>query len=104
MTYVLEIINSLVLCFSILVSCLTLSSAHVVHLDIRAIFLCVCYNLCVLFVKLTSVLVMQIKNLESCIDLSDLFATVPLRGRQFFIVSHIEQLFNLYYQTGNQCT
>ena len=30
--------------------------------------------------------------------LSDLFATVPLRGRQFFIVLYIEQLFNLYCQ------
>ena len=34
--------------------------------------------------------------------LSDLFATVPLRGRQFYIVLHIEQLFYLYYQPTNQ--
>ena len=34
--------------------------------------------------------------------LSDLFATVPLRRRQFFIVLYIEQLFNLYYQPTNQ--
>ena len=48
-------------------SYLTLSSTNVVHLDIRVIFLYVCYDLCVLLVKLTSVLVMPIKilNLES---------------------------------------
>ena len=34
--------------------------------------------------------------------LSDLFATVPLRGRQLSIVLYIEQLFYLYYQPTNQ--
>ena len=48
-------------------SYITLSSTNVVHLDIRVIFLYVCYDLYVLLVKLTSVLVMPIKilNLES---------------------------------------
>ena len=48
-------------------SYLTPSSTNVVHLDIRVIFLYVCCDLCVLLVKLTSVLVMPIKilNLES---------------------------------------
>ena len=49
-------------------SYITLSSTNVVHLDICVIFLYVCYDLYVLLVKLTSVLVMPIKilNLESC--------------------------------------
>ena len=48
-------------------SYITQSSTNVVHLDIRVIFLYVCYDLYVLLVKLTSVLVMPIKilNLES---------------------------------------
>ena len=53
-------------------SYLTLSSTNVVHLDIRVIFLYVRYDLYVLLVKLTSVLVMPIKilNLESIRPLS----------------------------------
>ena len=51
-------------------SYLTLSSTSVVHLDIRVIFLYVCYDLYVYLVKLTSVLVMPIKilNLESVLN------------------------------------
>ena len=73
-TYVLKIIYllvSIIWVFFVLVfwsSYLTLSSTNVVHLDIRVIFLYVCYDLYVLLVKLTSVLVMPIKkNLESWI-------------------------------------
>ena len=77
-TYVLEIIYllvSIIWVFFVLVfwsSYLTLSSTNVVHLDIRVIFLHVCYDLYVLLVKLTSVLVMPIKilNLESWVDQS----------------------------------
>ena len=67
-TYVLEIIYllvSIIWVFFVLVfwsSYLTLSSTHAVHLDIRVIFLYVCYDLYVLLVKLTSVLVMPIKK------------------------------------------
>ena len=76
-TYILEIINllvSIIWVFFVLVfwsSYLTLSSTNVVHLDIRVIFLYVCYDLCVLLVKLTSVLVMQIKilNLENLVSI-----------------------------------